>query len=434
MSLWQVSRACSIVLALLGCLLFVPNARAAGARIHFTEFRLPTNCGNAKNGGCAPGALARGTDGALWFVEMEGKRIGRITTDGKIQEFPVPVFPYHLVFGPDGNVWFTDSASHIGRMTLQGQTTLFEVPTDSAGLSSITVGPDNNLWFTEQGGNAVGKITLDGEITEYPLAPPSNGPRSIISGFDSNLWFTMFYTNKIAKMTVNGEITEYLIPNSEFEQCGSSCFPDSLTRDLDGRMWFAETGRNWVSYITITGEFQQFDLGPSSVYPNSMRLTLGPGGAIWFADENERLGTITPRGKFKIYPLELECGARQCGMGSIAWGPDLNVWFTEWHGNQIGRLQCEPRLQSPPNGARLGQARVTFKWESSPCARHYGFEVRQDSPQGKIVHYAKYVKGNQIKFDLARGHDYYWFVSACGWSCKSETGMFSIVARRSGAE
>lgn len=434
MSPWQISRACGMVLTLFIGLLLVPNARAAGAHIRITEFPLPTNCGNANSGGCIPGALVRGTDGALWFVEMEGKRIGRITTDGKIKEFPVPIFPYHLVFGPDGNVWFTDSGNHIGRMTLQGQTTLFEVPTALAGLSSITVGPDSNLWFTEQSGNAVGRITLNGEITEYPLATPDNAPRSIISGFDGNLWFTMSSTSKIGKMTVEGEITEYLIPNSGFEQCGSSCYPDALTRDLDGRMWFAETGRNWISYITITGEFHQFDLGPSSVYPNSMRLTLGPGGVIWFADENERLGKINTRGKFKIYPLQLDCGHRQCGMGSVAWGPDSNVWFTEWHGNQIGRLQCEPRLLSPPDGARLNQEYVTFKWESSPCAKHYGFEIRQDSPQGKIVQYAKYIKGNQMKLDLAHGHEYYWFVSACGWSCKSETGIFSIVARRSGNE
>ena len=45
-----------------------------------TEFILPTAAGR-------PSAITTGPDGALWFTEAGGK-IGRITTAGKITEFP----------------------------------------------------------------------------------------------------------------------------------------------------------------------------------------------------------------------------------------------------------------------------------------------------------------------------------------------------------
>ena len=50
-------------------------------------------------------------DGALWFTEVDGNKIGRITTAGVISEYPVPTAgsrPYWITAGPDGAVWFTE--------------------------------------------------------------------------------------------------------------------------------------------------------------------------------------------------------------------------------------------------------------------------------------------------------------------------------------
>jgi streptogramin lyase len=55
-----------------------------------------------------------------WFTESDGK-IGRITTAGLITEFPTPTinsFPICFVAGPDGALWFTESSGDkIGRIT-----------------------------------------------------------------------------------------------------------------------------------------------------------------------------------------------------------------------------------------------------------------------------------------------------------------------------
>lgn len=79
-------------------------AAAAGAveaaPITITELPLPSPDSR-------PGTIVAGPDGALWFAEGEGNRIGRITVTGTLTEFPVPT-PFGQPVGPDGNLWFTD--------------------------------------------------------------------------------------------------------------------------------------------------------------------------------------------------------------------------------------------------------------------------------------------------------------------------------------
>lgn len=68
-----------------------------------------------------------GPDGALWFAERQGNRIGRCSTSGAITETPVPTAasqPMELANAPDGSIWFGETAaSKIAR--LEG----YETPT-----------------------------------------------------------------------------------------------------------------------------------------------------------------------------------------------------------------------------------------------------------------------------------------------------------------
>jgi streptogramin lyase len=72
-------------------------------------------------GGGYPVLIALGPDGALWFTENVGNRIGRITTIGAIDEFAIPTpdsSPAGITAGPDGAVWFTEAfRNKIGRIT-----------------------------------------------------------------------------------------------------------------------------------------------------------------------------------------------------------------------------------------------------------------------------------------------------------------------------
>src|SRR5258708_2268003 len=58
-----------------------------------------------------PYYLTPGPDGALWFTEYIGNKVGRITTGGVISEYAVPTataYPIGITSGPDGAVWFTE--------------------------------------------------------------------------------------------------------------------------------------------------------------------------------------------------------------------------------------------------------------------------------------------------------------------------------------
>jgi virginiamycin B lyase len=91
-----------------------------------TEFALP-------NSNSQPWGITMGPDGALWFTEAScvrqpgprcgiGNKIGRITTTGLVTEFTVPSDgsgPHSITTGPDGALWFTEYyGSRVGRLVL----------------------------------------------------------------------------------------------------------------------------------------------------------------------------------------------------------------------------------------------------------------------------------------------------------------------------
>ena len=121
-----------------------------------SEFLLPAADGY-------PNGIAAGPDGALWFTEFEGHRIGRITTSGQIREFPLISSdgkPGGIAAGPDGALWFTEAGSHrIGRITTTGQISEFPLPPGRDSPHDIAAGPDGALWFTEYGNNRIGRIS-----------------------------------------------------------------------------------------------------------------------------------------------------------------------------------------------------------------------------------------------------------------------------------
>jgi virginiamycin B lyase len=65
-----------------------------------------------------------------------------------------------IAAGPDGRIWFTDSnGSAVGRMSTQGQFDLFPLGGPVAQPLGITAGPDGALWFAEFLANAIGMIS-----------------------------------------------------------------------------------------------------------------------------------------------------------------------------------------------------------------------------------------------------------------------------------
>ncbi len=224
--------------------------------------------------------------------------------------------PTGIAKGPDGNVWFTELAGNIGRITPGGTITEFPIPS-GAGALAIVAGPDGNLWFTETQGSAtviqLGTCTTSGKITERVL-PTVASDTAITVGPDGNLWFIEggIMQPYVARVTTVGVVTEFPVPTQDSN-------PQGIAAGADGNIWFAEVGK--IGRITTEGtkavEFS-FDDGCN-------RLTEGPDGNIWFSGgtgSNPELGRIAPDGTVTTFPVS--------GVPfAITTGPDGNIWFTE---------------------------------------------------------------------------------------------------------
>ncbi|MEI9954425.1 MAG: virginiamycin B lyase [Pseudomonadota bacterium] len=228
--------------------------------LDFVQFIIPTTGARALS-------LTPGPDGNVWFTENVGAKIGSITPEGTITEFPVPVGTFigltDITLGPDGNLWFTNNGE-IGSITPDG-TLMPQFRGDLA--VSITTGPDGNLWFRVpapsvvsrrpgstrdsnlkpgsmsttsppaptaisgspiEGGGGLGRITPEGEITEFEQANSNLG--AIVTGPDGNLWFTEYSENAIGRITPSGTIEEFPLP------VGTG--PRGITIGPDGNLWF----------------------------------------------------------------------------------------------------------------------------------------------------------------------------------------------------
>src|SRR5262249_16671250 len=110
-----------------------------------TEFTLPT-----LNSG--PNGITLAPTGDLGVAATNDGKLGRIRPAGAIEESaPIATAnaqPWDITMGPDGALWFTESLGNkIGRY--DGTFREFSIPTSSSFPFHITLGPDGNLWFAE---------------------------------------------------------------------------------------------------------------------------------------------------------------------------------------------------------------------------------------------------------------------------------------------
>jgi streptogramin lyase len=320
-----------VMIVLLGAAVGLINQALAET---FTEFPVPTALS-------FPRGITAGPDGALWFTEADGGKIGRITTAGVItNEFPIPlssVNPYGITRGPDGALWFVDGgtgpeANTFGRITTSGTVTTYHIASDP---NEITSGSDGALWFTEGIASKIGRSTTAGVATAFLIPTVNSMPEGIAAGPDGALWFTENTGNNIGRITTAGAITEFVIPTA-------SSGPLKITAGPDGALWFTEAAANKIGRITTAGVITEFDIPTAKSKPHS--ITAGPDGALWFTENlGNKIGRITTAGVI----TEFDIPTANSEPFGITAGPDAGLWFTEGVGNKIGRLSL-PTLQVAP--------------------------------------------------------------------------------------
>jgi virginiamycin B lyase len=296
-----------------------------------SEFAVPT-------AGSQPTAIATGPDGALWFTEEAGNKIGRITTDGVVTEFALPTVasnPVGIVAGPDGALWFTEFAGNkIGRITTDGVVTEYPLGTPGSQPNLLTVGQDGALWFTEYGNVNIGRITTSGVITEFAIPTPHSGPLQVVPGADGNLWFVESGANKIGRITPAGVITEFTNP----EISAAVGTTHAITPGPDGQLYYTDAHNLKIGAITTAGVFKGETPIPT-FEGGAEYIALGPDGAVWFvenlANKIVRAG-IAADGSFSFTEYDVPTAASS--VATLVAGPDGNLWFTEHNTNKIGRL------------------------------------------------------------------------------------------------
>jgi streptogramin lyase len=285
-------------------------------------------------------SIAAGPDGALWFTEQSGNKIGRITPNGAITEFALPEptsMPCGIIAGPDGNLWFAESSvtfspytvgtGRIGRITPTGAITEFTTPTPKSGPCEMMLGADGNVWFLEDAVNQIGRITPNGRAVEFPL-PHVSLLGGIAVAPDGDFWFTEEYANQadaIGRITTSGAITEFTLPMSGGQ-------PDGITAGPDGALWFTELSGNKIGRMTTSGAVTEFTIPTPDSRPGY--IAAGPDGALWFTEYANAIGRITVSGAITEFPIPTP----KCDPFAITAGPDGNLWFTEGVGNKIGRI------------------------------------------------------------------------------------------------
>ncbi len=294
--------------------------------------------------------VTAGPDGNLWFIEEDGsigESVAKFTTTGKITRYPLKEPPYDdpksIIAGLDGNMWFTETNnSRIGKMTTDGVLTEYPVTEVGSAPWEITPGPDGNMWFTEPdfelgaglGSGAIGKITTNGVITDYPLAIPAGqvgvyapSPLYIKTGPDGNLWFTLASCDNrfcIGRITPQGVITLYKVPLKYSE-------PYGIVSGPGGKMWFTDSSNGQIDSITMSGVVKQYGGGS---FTSLNEITVGSDGNLWVADYNSRIDRLTPQGVLTQYPTPTQPSGPQ----SIVAGPDGNIWFSETGVPQLGKV------------------------------------------------------------------------------------------------
>jgi virginiamycin B lyase len=322
-------------------------AQFRGTYSNMAEYGLPNGNGNA-----FPLGIAAGPDGALWFTEDYGNKIGRITTAGAITEYAVPTGrsqPWGIAAGSDGALWFTELIGNkIGRIDIAGNIAEYPIPTANCYPAGIAAGPDGALWFAEDNAYQIGRIDTAGEITEYAVLAGGAGPYpySIAAGPDGALWFTerSDFGNKIGRIATSGKVAQYPVPTPVSNPSGIAAGPD-------GAMWFTEHAANKIGRISMRGDITEYLVPTANSGP--YWIAAGPDGALWFTAAHQ-IGRITTTGTITQYPPQV-AGF----LNGITAGPDGGLWFASSVHDRIGRAPaCGLGF-----GARFADGTLSMKFD-----------------------------------------------------------------------
>jgi len=367
---------------MLGSLLYTLPAAAASDAYLPTLTQYPAGVGPTAGNGAQPQELAVGPDGNLWYTDeasgvfkFSPKTLAPLACSSAspvigCEVSANAVSPNDIVAGPDGAMWFTQSAggnprggqsyfpASIGRITAAGSYSSYPVPASARSvpdLDAIALGPNGNLWFTETALGRIGEITptVAGPVTHEFALPaadrlkegvgsPVTSADTIAAGPGGDIWFTEQGSDAVGVMAPSGVLLhKFTVPNPSSEPV-----PLGITEGPDQAMWFTENTANQVASITAQGKVTLYALPSAADGPES--IIYGPDGNLWFTEDTGVASIDPATGKVMAYRAH----AALLAPAGLTIGPDCtSVWFTEPSADRLGRVSPVPNTTGCKAGA-----------------------------------------------------------------------------------
>ena len=182
--------------------------------------------------------MVLGSDGNFWFTEMQAQKISKVSPNtGTLTEYPVPgsspspagitiangqlwfstygnqgfasittsgsqnhytasglAFPYAVVAGSDGNLWFGSCNGTISRVAIPNGTkpvpTVFSLA-QPANVRGIAAGPNADIWGADAGGDRLVRVPLTAtDASQMTAVAVSEKAQWLTVGPDGAIWFT----------------------------------------------------------------------------------------------------------------------------------------------------------------------------------------------------------------------------------------------------
>jgi virginiamycin B lyase len=350
-----------------------PAQAVPGTSTGITEYPIPTL-------GAIPSKIVTGPvepDGRrrLWFTEQSTNKIGALDPvlavpgmSTGITEFPVspPSAPDGITVGPDGALWFTQfSGNRIGRITTDGTITHYPLPSGNGSPSDIVLGPDNRLWFTEEFPGRIGVLdparAVPGTSQGFSEFDRPNTEPAGIAASGASLWFTKHLTNAVEQMSLSG---------AKLGEFPTGAFPSGITFGPDGALWLTELEGNRIGRLTTCGGYTAFTIPTPASDPSD--IVTGPDGALWFTEFSNTAN--------KIGRIQAGSSSDCAGGGGGGVGGSVRLPISQSGIPRVQSLSVSPRaFRAAKAGASISAkvgTKVTYRLSISASAR---FTVEKES-------------------------------------------------------
>ena len=234
--------------------------------------------------------------------------------------------PIGIAAAADGTVWFSiDGADAIGRVR-DGQLERLPKPGKNLEPLGIAVAPDGSAWYTDIAAHAVSRMTPAGEVRSFPLDTPIVRLGRLAVAPDGAAWFAEPIGRSISRLK-DGELTRYTFGSP----LGG---PYGVAVAADGAVWATLQAANQLLRIGPDGTVKALNLPRPAAVPTD--IATGPDGTVWFIQfRGNSIGRLQD-GKF----VEFAVAQENAGLTGLAVADDGAVWFGMLRAGSLGRLRA----------------------------------------------------------------------------------------------